>query len=177
MQGKDKIGQRRLSRQGQEMKLIKYRGGNSVDVQFEDGTIVEDRAYSSFKSGHIKNPNDKIGLKTTNRSGLEMEIVEYNNHDNVIIRFNDGTKVKTTYTHFKDGRVRNPNEHIGELYMLVNGITARVCEYADIEHVTVELNTGEIVSSVHYKTLQNGSLGKDWKLKNGINYRSGAKKS
>ena len=64
-----------------------------------------------------------------------------------------------------------------ELYMLVNGITARVCEYADIEHVTVELNTGEIVSSVHYKTLQNGSLGKDWKLKNGINYRSGAKKS
>lgn len=44
---------------GMKMKIIKYRNANSVDIEFEDGTIVKNRTYAHFKGGCIKNPNVK----------------------------------------------------------------------------------------------------------------------
>ena len=56
--------------------------------------------------------------------------------DNVIIRFNDGTKVKTTYTHFKDGRVRNPNTIIVVMSNNINGINlAFLCPTSVIDSI------------------------------------------
>lgn len=37
--------------------IIAYRNVTDIDVQFEDGTVVEHRTYQSFKLGKIRNPN------------------------------------------------------------------------------------------------------------------------
>ena len=41
---------------GERMTIVRYGGRNDIDVQFDDGTIVEHKAYCSFKKGSIKNP-------------------------------------------------------------------------------------------------------------------------
>ena len=41
---------------GEEMRIVRYGNKRDIDVQFEDGTIVEHREYSKFKKGQIKNP-------------------------------------------------------------------------------------------------------------------------
>ena len=38
------------------MVIIRYAGALDIDVQFDDGTIVEHRRYNDFKKGEIKNP-------------------------------------------------------------------------------------------------------------------------
>ena len=41
---------------GERMTIVRYGGKKDIDVQFEDGTIVEHRDYDNFKRGSIKNP-------------------------------------------------------------------------------------------------------------------------
>lgn len=55
---------------GQVMTIVKYRGCNDIDVQFEDNTIVKHKSYQSFLKGEIKNPNynNELILKN-NRTG------------------------------------------------------------------------------------------------------------
>ena len=57
--GRAKIGrlnETRINNNGEEMRIIRYGNRNDIDVQFEDGTIVEHRQYCHFKTGRIKNP-------------------------------------------------------------------------------------------------------------------------
>ena len=51
-----RLGETRVNTNGEEMKIIRYGGVNDIDIQFEDGTIVEHRYYCSFLKGNIKNP-------------------------------------------------------------------------------------------------------------------------
>ena len=53
----NRIGEIKINNQGLKMTIINYRDCNDIDVQFEDGTIVENRAYGSFLKGAIANPN------------------------------------------------------------------------------------------------------------------------
>ena len=41
---------------GERMTIVRYGGARDIDVQFDDGTIVEHKRYSHFKTGSIKNP-------------------------------------------------------------------------------------------------------------------------
>lgn len=41
---------------GERMTIVRYGGTRDIDVQFDDGTVVEHREYSAFKKGQIKNP-------------------------------------------------------------------------------------------------------------------------
>lgn len=50
-------GEEIIAKNGQKMRVIKYRKAIDIDIQFEDGTIVEHRSYYSFLKGAIKNPN------------------------------------------------------------------------------------------------------------------------
>ena len=46
---------------GMNATCIAYRGALDIDIQFEDGTIVEHKQMSSFTRGQIMNPNIKKG--------------------------------------------------------------------------------------------------------------------
>ena len=42
------------------MTIVRYGNKNDIDVQFDDGTIVEHKRYGNFKRGNIKNPMTPI---------------------------------------------------------------------------------------------------------------------
>ena len=41
---------------GERMTIVRYGNYYDIDVQFDDGTIVEHRTHGDFKKGNIKNP-------------------------------------------------------------------------------------------------------------------------
>ena len=53
---KDRTNETRVNNNGERMVIIRYGNKKDIDVQFEDGTVVEHREYNDFKNGSIKNP-------------------------------------------------------------------------------------------------------------------------
>lgn len=53
---KDRTGETKTTRHGQVMTVIKYNNCRDIDVEFDDGTIVENVEYSNFVKDTIKNP-------------------------------------------------------------------------------------------------------------------------
>ena len=53
---------------------------------------------------------DRLGEKKIDKYGIEMEIIEYKNCHNIIVRFNDGfgALVKTRYDCFEKNNIKNP---------------------------------------------------------------------
>ena len=54
---KNRVGETYTANLGYKFTIIKYNNKKSVTIQFEDGTIIENKQYSSIKKGNIKNPN------------------------------------------------------------------------------------------------------------------------
>lgn len=54
---KNRIEETNIASNEQTMTIIDYRNNQDIDIQFEDGTIVKNKTYNSFKLGNIKNPN------------------------------------------------------------------------------------------------------------------------
>lgn len=52
----NRIGEENINTQNCKMKIIEYRNAEDIDVRFEDGTVVKNKQYYSFKRGSIKNP-------------------------------------------------------------------------------------------------------------------------
>ena len=53
------IGETNLNKNGSKMTVVKYINYDNIIVEFEDGYKTSIR-YDIFKSGSVKNPNDKI---------------------------------------------------------------------------------------------------------------------
>ena len=51
---------------------------------------------------------DRTGEVRFNNQGLRMEIIQYNNSKDIMIKFDNGYETKTRYTHFKTGKIKNP---------------------------------------------------------------------
>ena len=52
----DRTNETRVNTDGEEMKIIRYGNNADIDVQFENGVILQHRHYCAFKKGLIKNP-------------------------------------------------------------------------------------------------------------------------
>ena len=52
----DRLNEVGYNNNGERMTIIRYGGNADIDIQFDDGTIVEHRRYDNFKRGKIKNP-------------------------------------------------------------------------------------------------------------------------
>ncbi len=52
----DRTGEVAYNNNGEKMTIVRYGNVRDIDIQFDDGTIVEHKAYCSFKNGLIKNP-------------------------------------------------------------------------------------------------------------------------
>ena len=60
----DRLNETRINNNGERMTIVRYGGKNDIDVQFQDGTIVEHRKYCAFKIGNVKNPMTPIGKQS-----------------------------------------------------------------------------------------------------------------
>lgn len=52
----DRTGEINYNKNKEKMTIIKYINYSSIDVQFEDGTIVQNKTYGEIKNGSIINP-------------------------------------------------------------------------------------------------------------------------
>ena len=48
-----RIGEKRQMNNGLYATIIEYRRSYDIDIQFEDETIIKNKAYKSFKTGEI----------------------------------------------------------------------------------------------------------------------------
>lgn len=118
-----RIGERRQSKLGLWMTLIEYRTGKDVDVQFDDGVIIQHKSYSAFVEGNVGHPVVTQGYKKIEESsakylnkttraanGLRMKIIAFRIHSDVDIQFEDGVIVAHRHSNtFTKGTVSHPN--------------------------------------------------------------------
>lgn len=158
---KDRTGEININNQGLKMWIKEYRGVDDIDVEFEDGFILYNKKYGSFKNKTIENKNypklakstlesDRLGEIKYNNQGLKMEIVDYKNTNNITVRFEDGYLKNSFYQLFQEGKIHNPNykhsklnNRVGEIKLLNNGYTAKIIKYKnanDMEILIIETN-------------------------------------
>ncbi len=138
-----KIGETNFNNQGLKMEIIEDLGyikqSRRVVVRFEDG-FEKECSYGAFKSGKVKNKNvrgvsfkDRTGEEGINKQGFKMKIVECQGNSNIVVEFEDGNRVNTSYQSFKNKTVRNKKYRLGE-----KSITKK--EYGEYEITIVEYN-------------------------------------
>ena len=164
---------------GQTAKILSYRNADDIDIQFEDGTIVEHAKYLSFQRGHIKNlhtanpkskASERIGLSRTMNSGMKATIVRYVSASDYDVEFEDGAIVhsKNIASFYKDA-ILHPNvkksyqqketemKVIGKRKRMNNGIYAAIISYNSAADVTIEFEDGERVNTTMY-TFERGKV-------------------
>lgn len=164
-QKNERLGKINKANNNQKMTIIEYRSSNNIDVQFEDGTIVNNKSYLSFLNGQIKNPNKKTTRKRETRlnetiiakNGQKMTIIRYRNCKDLDVRFEDGIVVTNkSYKDFKNGSIKNPNVPVSHyLYKNVkekwindsklnisNGLYMTIIDYISSNNITILFETG-----------------------------------
>lgn len=174
---KNQVGKENKANNGQKMTIINYRGADSLDVQFEDGTIVYNKSYASFERGSIRNPNivnivgkgiKRIGETRLANNGQRMTIVAYRRSDDIDVQFEDGTLVTgREYQNFKNGEIWNPNcptvrvkkkNCIGETKVSNFGEKMTIIDYRKYDDLDVQFEDGTIVTGKGYGSFKNGSI-------------------
>ena len=121
---KKRLGEKRIMNCGLLAIIIEYRKYNDIDIQFEDGIIVRNKSYGSFKNGEILHPDKKnyhninilnkfkkerLGEKKIMNCGLSAIIINYYNNKNIDIKFEDGILIKhKSYKEFKNRNIKHP---------------------------------------------------------------------
>ena len=164
---KARLGETRIMNCGMEATIIRYDRYDDIDVRFEDGKVVEHRAYNQFKKGGIAYSSTKvtteehIGEKRMTNCGLEATIIRYENAKDIDVRFEDGTVVKhKLYRDFKDGKVFNPNfnPRLGETRMMNCGMETTVIRYGRCDDIDVRFEDGAVVEHKTYDSFKNGKI-------------------
>ena len=172
-----RVGQTSVAHNGMLMTILEYRGTKDIDVQFEDGTIVKNTTYQSFKIGSIKNPNFvklasvRVGEEKIANNGQKMKIVAYRGINDIDIQFEDGTVVvHRPYNYFKTGQIANPNfskieqnamKRIGQTHIAKNGEFIKIIAYRNNTDIDVQFEDGTIVQHVRYDTFKSGKVCKN----------------
>ena len=105
---KDRSGEIHTLKNGHTIKITVYRGANSWDVLFEDGTIKENVRYYQIKTGYIRKPEKKEGLVFTTNQGYSAEIIQYIRNTNSTVLIDGKHAIKgVSFRALKDGFVKN----------------------------------------------------------------------
>lgn len=174
-------------RTGMRMKIVGYRRSTDIDIQFEDGIIVEHKSYSAFKKGNIRHPRTK-DTKTIRRvredlksaregevseasNGLAMTLIEYRSATDIDIQFEDGIIAKNrTYRRFKDGRIKHPTikskyaassrikNRLGEIGKSRENQDIKIIRYAGHNDMDIMFPDGYILKNVSYTHFRDGSI-------------------
>ena len=128
----DHIGETYLSKCGLEMTLTAYRGCHDIDVQFENGEVVQHKRYSAFLDGSIaietynnSSKIDRLHEEIRSKAGQKMSIIEYRNTGSIDVQFEDGTiAYNKTYINFKKGYIPHP-----KYYKVIEAYTFKSKKY------------------------------------------------
>ena len=111
MEKKVRLGEKNVMNCGMSATIINYKNNRDIDIKFDDGTIVEHKAYRSFKTGTIAHPSTKnsatrLGMVREMFNGQLAQIIAYRASDDIDVQFEDGTIVTNTrYSNFMSGHI------------------------------------------------------------------------
>ena len=82
----------------------------------------------------------RIGEENINNNGDIMKVIEYNNANDIVVEFQDEykTKIHTAYHNFKNGKVKNKTNRLGEINHNNEGILMKIVEYNNARDIIVE---------------------------------------
>lgn len=166
-----RLGMSSVNKYGRDMKIVAYRNSLDIEVQFEDGTIVN-TTYDNFKNKSVLHPKDALSIRRlgeTSRAinGQMMTIVRYHTKDNIDVQFEDGTIVNTIYRYFKEGTVGNPNKtqtirhckmRVGEKTQANNGQIMTIIAYRKANDIDVKFEDGTLVTNKTYHSFKIGNI-------------------
>ena len=89
-------------------------GVDNITVRFSDGTIVEHRTRSNFRTGNISNPNfnqySVEGLECIQNCGMSCKCIDFRSSTDIDVLFEDSTIIRgRTKAEFLNGTIQNPN--------------------------------------------------------------------
>ena len=148
-----------VMKNGQKAKCIAYRKSTDIDIQFEDGTILEHKSKYNFLAGIIPNPNKSIysclNVTVLQNCGMKATCIRFVNTGDIDIQFEDGTILEhRRKSEFENGEIRNPNmpnsrltNIVGEVRKMSNGQTAKCIRYKNANDIDIEFEDGTIVKN------------------------------
>lgn len=165
---KNRVGDYKLNNQGMGMTIIAYRTSKDIDVQFDNGTIVEHKQYKSFSSGQLGTSKNRVGEQAINNSGIAMTIIEYRSCNDIDVQFEDGTiRRNVSYDRFKKGTIKYSISKVGEQAIAPNGLQMKIIAYRKYRDIDIEFENGVIVKHKSYNNFKSGYI-KDIKHTNRI---------
>lgn len=113
-----------------------------------------------------------IGDTLVMKCGMSCTVVKYNNYADIVVKFEDGTEVATSYSNFKKKIVFNPSlgephrfykrqemkKHIGESRKNSQGLNVEIIDAGTKSGVKIKYETGDIKDNVEYWTYLNAPL-------------------
>lgn len=172
------IGEINVATCGLKMTVIAFRSPTDIDIQFEDGVVLEHRNHAAFKRGEIKHPDSNLGgvLKSSRvgqeavmRNGQKASVICYNSYKDVTVQFEDGTVVEHCYwDRFLEGSIVNPNKRyegattrrdsrVGESIVNMDGERMTIISYKNHSSIEVQFEDGTIRKS-DYEKFRSGKI-------------------
>ncbi len=183
----ERLGEINTNTAGETMEIVKYNSCEDMTVRFEDGTEKVGVRYDKFRQGYVQKPEScddgiskkkphhtarksekRLGEIRKNNVGETMEIVQYNNANNMTVRFEDGTeKAGVSYFNFERGNVskyrekdRTKEERLGEVRKNNAGETMEIVGYHSANNLTVRFEDGTARTGVEYTSFKKGTIRK-----------------
>ena len=160
------LGVKRLMTNGQYATCIAYRRFNDIDVQFEDGTIVEHKRKDSFLSGGIENPNYNpsscVGLTLKMNCGMNATCIAYRKYSDIDIQFEDGTILEHINAgNFIKKAILHPSiksDCVGEARTMNNSQKATCIAYRKATDIDIQFEDGTIIEHCSKSNFYSGKI-------------------
>ena len=161
------LGETRMMNCGMKATIIRYGKYSDIDICFEDGKVVEHKAYDTFKKGSITNPNiktsaeNRLGETRMMNCGMEATIIRYESAKDMDVCFKDGAIVQhRKYDSFKRGKIANPNvkDRLGEARMMNCGMKATIARYNGVRDIDVRFEDGIVMEHKSYSKFKRGNI-------------------
>lgn len=115
------VGYTATNRQGFTYRVIAYRNTKDVDIQFEDGLVIEHIPVTKLNQNTLFHPDypipkikktpadQRLGEKRKNKQGRMMTVIEYRGAEDIDVELESGFVVKhTEYQLFERGHISDP---------------------------------------------------------------------
>lgn len=139
------VGYTHTNRQGLTYTVIAYRNRSDIDIQFEDGLIVEHIPVTKLNQDTLNHPDypiavikrtpidQRLGEIKLNNQGRKMIVITYRNANDIDVKFENGFIVEhTQYQLFERGTISDPffPSLCGVGYMGMRTVYTKSDEYA-----------------------------------------------
>ena len=158
------LNETRRMNNGQKAKCIAFRNADDIDLEFEDGTIVEHKAKYAFYNGSVANPSFNpyscINMSVMQRCGFVAKCITYRGTLDIDVEFEDGTVVehRTKKAFLNGGINKNSASCLGETRLMNCGMNATCISWRGTLDIDVQFEDGTIVKNRCKANFYNGGI-------------------